>query len=259
MGRWNIRVLLMAIYILAATALASCGSRHGDGPDDFLVFAGASLQEVMEAVGQAYQAEFSTDVAFSFGGSQALAQQIASGAPADAFFPAGSSPMEFLRERELVGQPTNVVSNRLVVAVRGDAALGLKSMSDLTGPDVDRLGVADPELAPAGRYAQEALQSLGLWDELIGRMVFGLDVRTTLAFVESGNVDAAIVYETDARGGKGLISLDIVPEDSYSHVVYPVAVVWGSSDLSVVLGFMNFLIGEEAMHIFSEYGFEPAE
>ena len=155
------RALLSAALILTVAILSACGPREDRSSGEVLVFSAASLQDVMSDIEDLYEAGGGPKVSFSFGGSQVLAQQIASGAPADVFISAGEAPMEFLNERALVGQPADVLSNSLVVAVRSGNTPDLKSFADLAGPAVSRLAIADPNLAPAGRYAREALQGLG--------------------------------------------------------------------------------------------------
>ena len=223
--------------------------------DELLVFAAASLADALEEIGERFEEEAGTRVAFSFGGSQALAQQVASGAPADVFVAAGRQPLDFLDSRGAVDTVEGaVVHNELVVAVREDSkALG--SISDLAGPAVGRVAIADPGLAPAGIYAREALRSLGLWESLRPSLVFGADVRAALAYLESGNVDAALVYATDAREAPGVKALDIVPPDSYPSIAYPAAVLEGSESRDAAIGFLRFLKSDAARGIFERHGF----
>ena len=247
-------------FILAAAALPACGQREEPGSGELLVFSAASLQGVLPDVGDLYEAGSGARVSFSFGGSQALAQQIASGAPADVFIAAGEAPMAFLDERGLIGHSAAVLSNSLTVAVRSPNAPGIESFEDLAGPGVSRLAVADPNLAPAGRYAREALQARGIWEALYNRLAFASDVRSALAFVESGNADAAMVYRTDVpSGSRALAALDIVPPGSYGPVVYPAAVMLGSGIREEARRFVELLVSEEAASLFRAHGFEPAE
>ena len=252
------RALLTVAAILTAALMAACDAREEQGSGELLVFSAASLMDVMSDVEKLYEAGSGHRVSFSFGGSQALAQQIASGAPADVFIAAGEAPMAFLRERGLVGGSAEVLSNSLVLAVRNGNPDGLKSLADLAGPTVSRLAIADPNLAPAGRYAREALQSLGIWRSLRDRLVFGADVRAALAFVESRNADAAIVYRTDVAGrSRGLVALDTVPPNSYGPVSYPAAVLLESARQDDASRFVELLLGDKAAGLFRAHGFEP--
>ena len=254
------RALLSAVLILTAAVLSACGPREDRNSGEVLIFAAASLQDVMSDIEELYEAGSGPRVSFSFGSSQALAQQIASGAPADVFIAAGEAPMAFLDERGLVGRPADMLSNSLVVAVRSGNAPELASFADLASPAVSRLAIADPNLAPAGGYAREALQALGVWDSLGDQLVFGSDVRAALAFVESGNADAAIVYRTDVLGrSRGLVALDMIPPESYGPVSYPAAVVLESARHEEAGRFVELLLSDEAASVFRAHGFEPVQ
>ena len=128
-------------------------------------------------------------------------------------------------------------------------------MADLGGPAARRVAIADPGLAPAGVYAREALERLGLWESLRPALVFGADVRAALAYLESGNVDAAVVYATDAREAPGVRALEIVPRDSYTPIAYPAAVLEGSDNRGAALEFVRFLKSDAARRIFERHGF----
>ena len=252
--------MIIFSILLAAVAggLVAC-SASPDRPEPILVFAAASLADAIGDIEEAFEAQDGQRLAVSYGGSQMLAQQIASGAPADVFISAGEAPASFLDEREL-SEPTRAVllTNSLVVAVRDDGP-EITSIQDLSSPSVANIAVADPDLAPAGRYARGSLTSLGLWAGLERKMVFGPDVRATLAYVESGNADAAIVYATDAKVGRNIRVLDVVPQDSYEPIVYPALIVRASELKPEAMKLLAFLRGSEAGEIFLKYGFEPAE
>ena len=240
--------------VLLAGALLGC--RPSGHEQEVLVFAAASLADALGEVEKRFEAGSEIRLSFSYGASQMLAQQIASGAPADVFISAGDHPVKFLTDRgkiDTVG--SDLLVNRLVVAARSSPDFHLKSIGELNSRLVERIAVADPELAPAGRYAREALTTLGLWDEIQPKLVFGADVRATLTYVEYGNADAALVYVTDARAARKVQLLDIVPPDSYSRVRYPVAIVSGSTRAGV-LDFVSFLEGQAARDIFRKHGFE---
>ena len=222
------------------------------------MLAAASLADVMAEVEREFELNGDGDVSFSYGGSQSLARQIVGGAPADVFISAGGSPMDELRaEGLIVGEPTELFGNALVVATRSPD-VSPESLTELVGQRGVRMAMADPELAPAGRYARQALESMGLWEPSGGSLVFAPDVRAALAYVESGNVDAAIVYRTDAEAVQGVHVLDIVPADSYERIVYPAAVVGRSSSEALAARFVEFLRGPEAQAIFRRHGFEAA-
>ena len=226
------------------------------GQDELLVFAASSLTNAMERIGDEFQESEGIKVSFNFGSSGSLAQQIVRNAPADVYVAAGAQPMQLLEDRGLLvsGTRSDLLTNELVVAV--DAADGpeIASVQDLVDGDY-RIAMAHPDLAPAGEYAREALETLGLWSDLESRLIFGSNVRTTLAYLETGNVDAAILYRTDTAISADVRVAAIVPEDSYTPVVYPAAVVLGSQRQAAARRFLDFLTGDRATAIFSNFDF----
>ena len=247
---WRAACVSLLMGVLACTS-------GRDERAGILVFAAVSLSNALAEIGRSFEEQGNVDVAFSYGGSQMLAQQIAKGAPADVFIAAGESPVEFLSERELIEPDVvHLISNRLVVVARsGD--IKLETLGQLTTGAVERVAIADPDLAPAGRYARESLTHLGLWEELRAALVFGADVRATLTYVEMGNADVAIVYETDARTASDVAILDVVPPQSYSPIVYPAVVVGRSTEKTAAAEFVRFLRSESSAATFRKHGFAP--
>lgn len=188
------------------------------------MFAAASLTDSLSEVGELYEYETGVEVSYSFGASQALAYQISRGAPVDIFIGAGELPVQFLVERGMVDPDyvRDILTNKLVIAVR-KGSTKIASVSDLESPNITKIAIADPELAPAGTYAKESLLNLGLWLEVYSKFVIAPDVRAALAYVQTGNVDAALVYSTDVMVSDQLAVVDVIPSDSYSTIVYPVA------------------------------------
>ena len=245
------------IFCLAALIGALGCSSKADDRSDLLVFAATSLTDVLAEIGSAFDAHSGTGVNFSFGGSQMLAQQIVKGAPADVFISAGRAQVELLRRKGLTEpQTTDLLSNKLVVVTRSDGPR-LQSIEQLNTALVERMAVAAPDLAPAGWYARDSLSRLGLWDDLQPKLVLGQDVRATLAYVESGNVDAALVYATDAMVAGDVRVVDIVPPESYAPIVYPAVVLRRSAKRSQSARFLEFVRGDTATAIFEKHGFEP--
>ena len=191
------RRLAAVLCVLTAFALAACSGGAAD--DELLVFAATSLTDAMSEAAAEFEATSGTKVDVSFGPSRALAQQIASGAPADLYFAAGQPPMDFLQEGGHVAEEgaVRLLSNKIVL-ITGQNAPSVGSVDELADAGFERIAMPDPEIAPAGNYTRAALQSLGLWDGLLPRIVFANDVRATLSYVQTGNADAGFLYQTDA-------------------------------------------------------------
>lgn len=251
----------LTIILLAACAvlLAGCTTQSSVPQDELLVFAAASLTDAMTEVAAAFEADAGTKVAVSYGASQALAQQIASGAPADLYIAAGKPPMDFLQAGGHIpqGEPVHLLTNKIVMATDQQTP-PLRDIQDLIRADIQRITMPDPQVSPAGSYTKTSLQNLDLWDDVQSRLVFAADVRTALGYVQAGNADAAFVYQTDVAVTPDLVALDIVPTDSYPKVIYPATLVGmadGSSDDAQAL--LDFLQGDAASQIFRKYGFTP--
>ena len=252
------RIAMLALA-LCVVVCAACSGQSG-ASDELLVFAAASLTDSMAEVAAAFEAAGGAKVTVSYGPSQVLAQQIASGAPADLYVAAGKPPMDFLQEdRHIVDAPVLLLSNHIVLAAAPRAVLPATITDLAAAPGISRIAITDPDISPAGNYTKTALQNLDLWDTLQPRLVIGNDVRSILAYVQTGNADAAFVYQTDARIAPELVALDIVPADAYPAVVYPAAVVGGSENGEGAQALLDFLQSDAAKRIFHKHGFTPLD
>jgi molybdate transport system substrate-binding protein len=247
---------LLGLALAAALTAAACGNGERE---EVLVFVAASLTDAMERLEREFAEVEGIRVKRNVGGSGSLARQIVRGAPADVFISAGDQPMDLLQDRDMLAPGTRraLLSNRLVlVAARGDTRLA--SVEDLAAANV-RVAMADPDLAPAGAYAREALQSMGLWDALAPRTILGRDVRAALGYVKTGNVDAAIVYRTDVVEGQGFDVVAAFPAGSHAPISYPGAVLSRSSRQDAALAFLTYLSEETGRQALRGLGFVPLE
>ncbi len=249
---------MLAVFAPLLLALSSCGAHH---QKEVLVFAAASLTDVLQEQADLYQRAENTKISLNLGPSTGLAQQILRGAPADVFISAGQQPVDALRKAGALEQKTetSLLRNELVVVARKGKDLKVGSLGDLTSPAIGRIAIADPALAPAGAYAREAFTNLGLWERLSGKLVLGVDVRAALAYVESGNADVALVYQTDAAITYKVRVLLTVPESSHSPIVYPAGVVKKSHDPEAARSFLAFLRSDQGRQTFAKYGFVPVQ
>jgi molybdate transport system substrate-binding protein len=220
--------------------------------DEVLVFAAASLTESLEEIGEAYEAKTGMAVRFSFGASSDLARQIQVGAPADIFFSADTAKMDALEKAGIVRHQDRreFLSNQLVVVVPGSSSLRIAGAKDLA--KLPRLAVADPEAVPVGIYARKWLEAEGIWAELRPRLVPTLDVRGTLAAVESGAVEAGIVYRTDATISRKVRVVFVASNGP--AITYSVAKL-APSKSSAAQRFVDFAAGEQGRAVFERRGF----
>jgi molybdate transport system substrate-binding protein len=224
---------------------------------DVTIFAAASLSDAMREIAAAYEKATGDTVRLNLGASSILARQIKEGAPADLFFSADEAKMDDLSQAGLIDPATrrSLLSNSLVIVVAADSNLKLSSAQDLAKAAVRRLALAEPETVPAGIYARVYLQKQGLWESVRGKMVPTENVRAVLATVESGNVDAGIVYKTDALISKKVRIACEVPPDDGPRISYPVAVVRGGGNPAGAARFLAWLNSSAGKSVFAKYGF----
>jgi molybdate transport system substrate-binding protein len=231
-----------------------------DAPNrDILVFAAASLTNVLDEIGAAYTQQTKQPVKFSYAASSALARQLEAGARADVFFSADLEWMDYVQARGLIDRTTrrNVLGNRLALVAPADSRIELKiapgfALAAALGNG--RLATGDPESVPVGKYARSALTSLGVWNDVADRLVRADNVRSALAFIARGETPLGIVYETDAKVEKRVRVVDFFPADSHPPIVYPVAVT--ASARPSAREFIDFLQSAPAQEAFKKYGFQ---
>lgn len=220
----------------------------------------ASMAEVVKELG----AVFSSDTPQvrllpNFASSGALAQQLAAGAPADIFISANQEWMTFTVEQGVVAADSirTLAYNRLVVA--GRPRDGVEQLSDLSA--LQRIVIGSPESSPAGRYAQQALDQVGLYEPLLaaGKLILAKDVRQAVLYADRGEVDAAIIYATDARLGRRTEIFFEVPKELYPPILYPIGLTVSGQEKATALKFMEFLSSDSARAIFLRYGFLLAD
>ncbi|NET64758.1 MAG: molybdate ABC transporter substrate-binding protein [Moorea sp. SIO1G6] len=217
----------------------------------------ASLQDAMKAIKVLYTKETpDVTIIYNFASSGSLQQQIEQGAPVDVFISAAPKQMNDLEYKGLLVQGTrqSLVNNQ-VVLVSPKEETGISNFKDLTSDNISKIAMGDPESVPAGQYAKEVLTSLNLFEQLKPKLVFGKDVRQVLSYVETGNVDAGLVYATDAKLSNQVKIVATAPPESYSRIIYPVAVLKESKNPDLANQFVQFIIGDSAKTVFLRYGF----
>ncbi len=248
----RLRSLILTIFMIFGMAW-SLPARAGE----VIVFTAASLTESMQEIGTAYEKETGDKVVLNLGASNALARQIQEGAPADLFFSADEAKMNDLEKRGLVvkGTRRSLLSNTLVVVVPVDSNLKIASPADLATSKVRALALAEPQAVPAGIYAKEWLKSLKLWNKVIDKVVPTENVRAALAAVESGNVDAGVVYKTDAGISKKVKIAYEVSVAEGPKISYPLAVISESKQQEAARKLLAYLESDAALDVFRKYGF----
>ncbi len=221
------------------------------------VSAAASLLESLKEIATAYERATGDKIVFNFGASSLLARQIEQGAPVDIFFSADEAKMEALEKKGLVVKETkrSRLSNSLVIVVASDRGADVAEPQDLASPKVTRLALAETRSVPAGIYAKEYLVKKGLWAAVESKVIPTENVRAALAAVESGNVEAGIVYQTDATTSKKVrIAYQIKVEDGPA-ISYPMALLKDAPQPEAAKRFLKHLESEDAARSFRKFGF----
>lgn len=246
-------IVLLVVCSLAGPLVAAA---------DLQVFAAASLTEALREISAEYEKTATGGSTrdrpvLNVGASSTLARQIQEGAPADLFLSADEAKMDGLEKRKLLlpGTRRSVLSNTLVVVVPVDSNLKISGPADLAASSIRALALAEPQSVPAGIYAKEYLKRKGLWNKVIDRVVPTENVRAALAAVESGNVDAGIVYKTDAGISKKVRIAYEVPKAEAPNISYPFAVLAASERKEAARRFLDFLISPPSLAVFRKYGF----
>lgn len=257
-----------ALAGLLVVVLAACAPAQSPKPVDALrqpevaavVFAAASLADVLKEIGDLYVAEGHPAPVFSFAASSELARQIEQGAAADVFVSADEAWMDYLGAKSLVeeGSRAPLLTNALVLVTPADKpiALQLKDKVDLkTALRGGKLAMANPESVPAGKYGKQALETLGAWEAVQSSLVRAENVRAALRFVAHGEAAAGIVYATDAKAaGAAVAVVGAFPQASHAPITYPVAVVAGKG-AGPGPSFVTFLKSDKAKEAFLSAGF----
>jgi molybdate transport system substrate-binding protein len=225
--------------------------------DDITVAAAASLTDVLQEISKAFHTQSRHKVVLILGSSSTLARQIEEGAPADVFMSADLAQMENLEKKGLLepGSPKELLSNQLVLIIPFDSSQLIATPKDLQKPAVKRIGIAQPSVVPAGVYSKEYLTAEKLWDKIASKVIPLLDVRATLAAVESGSVDAGFVYRTDAAISKKVKIVHAIPIAQGPRITYPVAIITESKNKAVAREFVRFIQSPTAKRSFEQYGF----
>ena len=243
----------LLVSAFSSVALAAPAPAPAREPGPLLVFAAASLTESLQALGSQFTAGGGPRVEFSFGGSNDLARQIRAGAPADVFLSADTAKMDQVQKAGLVKAASRVdlLSNVLVVVVPSNSTAAVKTPQDLVA--LPKIALADPAAVPAGVYARQWLEGLGLWTKTETKVVPTLDVRAALAAVESEAAPAGIVYRTDAAiAKKARIAFEVANGPRITYVVAPLA---NAKNGAAAGSFVKFLGGPAGKAEFERRGF----
>lgn len=251
-------ILLAALLLmLAVTGCTDNEKKPAEEKIELTVSAAASLEAALNKIKIDFETEHPKVVInYNFGASGALQQQIAQGAPVDLFFSAAEDKFDQLMEKGLIAKDKSVdlVGNDLVLVVPKDSSKDIDTFADITKADKVSLGI--PESVPAGQYAKQTLENLKVWGSIEHKAVYAKDVRQVLTYVETGNVDAGIVYKTDALLSKKVKMVATAEQKTHEPIIYPIGVIIETPHPKEAQQFFDYLQTEKSLEILKKYGFK---
>jgi molybdate transport system substrate-binding protein len=246
---------VIALGVIALGVPACGGSQRASDDRGVLILAAASTIDALDSALEEFTDSTGIEVRASYGPTSTLARQVTSGAPAALLLSASTTWADYVAEHQPVVASGSMAGNRLVVVAPRDSALGMTvDLASLaTDTRFGRVAIADPEAVPAGIYAREALETLGLWPHIESRLLPTLDVRAALALAASGEADAAIVYASDAAASNAVAVITTIDASAHSPIEYPLLLLDAESSEATQL--FEFLLSEQGRRHFLDHGF----
>jgi len=223
------------------------------------ISAASSLQIALEEINQLFmQKKGNIEILANFAASGDLQMQIENGAPADVFISAAARQMDTLEDKELILPETrrNVLGNKIALIIPQAGSLHISGFECLLKEEIKKVAIGDPDFVPAGSYGRQALELLGIpYGELEPKLILGSNVMQVLRYVESGNVDAGILFISDTASSKLVEVIATAPDEINSKIIYPAAITASSKNVKTSQEYIDFLFGPEAGKIFTKNGF----
>jgi molybdate transport system substrate-binding protein len=249
------RVVVSSLVLLTTLAFGWACRQTTNQTSELTVAAASDLTPAFEEIGREFEANHKTKVVFVFGSSGMLTRQIENGAPVDLFAAANVGYIDQLEQKGLIvpGTKATYARGRITLWTTLDSPLKISSISDLVSPDVKRIAIANPDHAPYGLAAQQALQKAGIWDTVKPKLVYGDNIRQTLQYAETGNVEVAIVALSLSQQSQGRWTL--IPEELHQPINQGLAVIKTTRNEPAARAFATFLTGARGREILAKYGF----
>ena len=243
------------ILLLMLVVLGACGKPSIHNDSELLISTASSLKEAMLAIEVEFgKVQPNTKLTFNFGSSGKLRSQIQQGAPADVFLSASVIDMDVLANEGLIIKETVMpfAENRLVLASLNHAESN--DFTQLLMSTHETIAIGEPESVPLGAYTKQALNNLGLWEALKGKMIYAKDARQVLTYVESGNAGLGIIYFSDTKVSPNIKIISELPGGQHP-IIYPAGIAEESKNREVAEAFLTFLTGKDGQKILEQYGF----
>lgn len=248
-----ILITLITIFLIFSL-LVGCNEKKED--KSLTVSIAASLQEPMKEIANNFEKETGTKVQFNIGGSGTLKKQIVDGASVDLFFSASTEYTDELIKEGYVkkDEAYKELNNELVLIANKDFKGDIKSLNDLEKIDA-KIAMGELKTVPAGQYARQSFDKLGIYDSLKDKLIFANSVTNVKTYVENGDTELGFVYKTDAMNLKNSKIIYTVPNSYHEPIVYELCELKASKYIKTSKKFVDYLKGQESKEIFEKYGF----
>jgi molybdate transport system substrate-binding protein len=248
--RW---ALLAAFLLTLAGATLAC--KDQSPATELTVAAAADLTPALEEIGREFESTQKTKVVFVFGSTGMITRQLENGAPMDLFAAANVSYIDQLDQKGLIIPDTKAIygRGRIVLWTPNESPLRLETISDLARAEVTRIAIANPDHAPYGLAARQALESAGIWENVKHKLIYGDNIRQTLQYAETGNVEVAIVALSLSIQTNGRWTL--IPENLHQPLDQALAIMKSTKNEQAARAFATFVNGPQGRAIMQKYGF----
>jgi molybdate transport system substrate-binding protein len=222
---------------------------------ELVVAAAANLTDAFAEIGPRFTGKTGIHVVFTFGATADLARQIENGAPFDVFAAADTTHVDLLESKGLITPGTRALyaRGRLVMWLPPGSTLKATQIGDITAKEFERVAVAKPDIAPYGQATVESLRSLGIWNQIQPKVIYGQNVSQTKQYAATGNAEVAFIPLALVKPGEG--TYIEVNEESHKPINQALGIVKDSAKQAAARQFVDFLLGAEGQDILLQKGY----
>ena len=252
---WRFAVAAFLVALLCAVPACKDRPSNTSSSQELTVAAASDLTPAFEEIGREFESAHKTKVVFVFGSTGLLTKQIENGSPMDLFAAANVSYIDQLEQKRLIVPGTKAIyaRGRITLWTSSESNLRFAGIEDLSRPEVQRIAIANPDHAPYGLAARQALETAGIWERVKPKLVYGDNIRQTLQYAETGNVEVAIVALSLSMQSRGRWTL--IPEELHKPIDQGMAIIKTTTNEPAARAFSAFVNGPQGRAIMQKYGF----
>ncbi|MBU4540142.1 MAG: molybdate ABC transporter substrate-binding protein [Firmicutes bacterium] len=260
--------MILVLLVLVLAVLSGCrASQTTDSKDNsasepqkaLTVAAASDLTKAFTEVGAAFEEANNCKVTFSFGSTGTLSEQIVNGAPFDVFASASQTVMDDLDSKAFIVSETKQLYalGRIGLVTMKNSLIEAKTMEDLLNPEIKKIAIANPDHAPYGLAAKQALTTAGLWETLEPKLVYGNNISDTLSLITTGNADTGFVALS--LYDQATLNFSLIDAKMHNPLKQSMAVIKGTKEEELGKKFVEYVNSEQGREIMSRYGFVTTE